>query len=136
MRDLELLLPVQGDAGGLLAVAQRRIEDAYVICCVVHAFPFGSLPRFSSSSACGSAAATRYSPRGGRRRSRGSRWNVINTAQPSRMGAACQHPWMRTTSLGSTGPAVSILGLGCMGMSGMYGAADRGESVATIHAAL
>jgi aryl-alcohol dehydrogenase-like predicted oxidoreductase len=52
------------------------------------------------------------------------------------MGAACQHPWMRTTSLGSTGPAVSILGLGCMGMSGMYGAADRGESVATIHAAL
>ena len=43
---------------------------------------------------------------------------------------------MRTTSLGSTGPTVSVLGLGCMGMSGMYGAADRGESIATIHAAL
>jgi aryl-alcohol dehydrogenase-like predicted oxidoreductase len=28
------------------------------------------------------------------------------------------------------------LGLGCMGMSGMYGAADRAESIATIHAAL
>ena len=43
---------------------------------------------------------------------------------------------MRTTSLGTTGPQASILGLGCMGMSGMYGAADRGESIATIHAAL
>jgi aryl-alcohol dehydrogenase-like predicted oxidoreductase len=43
---------------------------------------------------------------------------------------------MRTTSLGSAGPHVSVLGLGCMGMSGMYGAADRGESIATVHAAL
>jgi pyridoxine 4-dehydrogenase len=31
---------------------------------------------------------------------------------------------------------VSALGLGCMGMSGMYGASDRAESIATIHAAL
>jgi len=29
-----------------------------------------------------------------------------------------------------------LLGLGCMGMSGMYGPADRAESIATIHAAL
>jgi pyridoxine 4-dehydrogenase len=43
---------------------------------------------------------------------------------------------MRGVRLGSSGPQVSILGLGCMGMSGMYGAADRGESIATIHAAL
>jgi aryl-alcohol dehydrogenase-like predicted oxidoreductase len=43
---------------------------------------------------------------------------------------------MPTTALGTTGPAVSALGLGCMGMSGMYGPADRGESIATIHAAL
>jgi aryl-alcohol dehydrogenase-like predicted oxidoreductase len=38
--------------------------------------------------------------------------------------------------LGQTGPAVSTLGLGCMGMSGAYGPADRGEAIATIDAAL
>lgn len=41
-----------------------------------------------------------------------------------------------TRTLGSTGPLVSALGLGCMGMSAMYGDADRAESIATIHAAL
>ncbi|MFF4229900.1 aldo/keto reductase [Streptomyces sp. NPDC001820] len=39
-------------------------------------------------------------------------------------------------TLGSTGPQVSPLGLGCMGMSALYGEADRAESIATIHAAL
>ncbi|WP_405915074.1 aldo/keto reductase [Streptomyces sp. NBC_00728] len=43
---------------------------------------------------------------------------------------------MRTRTLGTTGPAVSALGLGAMGMSGAYGAADRAESIATVHAAL
>src|SRR5438270_10399767 len=38
--------------------------------------------------------------------------------------------------LGSTGPRVFPLSLGCMGMSGMYGQADENESIATIHAAL
>ena len=38
--------------------------------------------------------------------------------------------------LGSDGPRVFPLGLGCMGMSGMYGPADESESIATIHAAL
>jgi aryl-alcohol dehydrogenase-like predicted oxidoreductase len=38
--------------------------------------------------------------------------------------------------LGAAGPVVSALGLGCMGMSGVYGPADREESIATIHAAL
>ena len=38
--------------------------------------------------------------------------------------------------LGSAGPSVFPLALGCMGMSGMYGPADETESVATIHAAL
>ncbi len=45
-------------------------------------------------------------------------------------------PTMRTRKLGNAGPEVSLLGLGCMGMSGMYGPSDRAESVATIHAAL
>ncbi|GAA1353933.1 aldo/keto reductase [Streptomyces beijiangensis] len=39
-------------------------------------------------------------------------------------------------TLGSTGPRVSALGLGCMGMSALYGETDRAESIATIHAAL
>jgi len=39
-------------------------------------------------------------------------------------------------SLGSAGPRVFPLALGCMGMSGMYGSADESESIATIHAAL
>src|ERR687890_792514 len=50
---------------------------------------------------------------------------------------------MTTTSLGTrvlgTGDAaltVSMLGLGCMGMSEFYGTADESEAVATIHRAL
>ncbi|MFD7837325.1 aldo/keto reductase [Streptomyces sp. NPDC059761] len=39
-------------------------------------------------------------------------------------------------TLGSTGPSVFPLGLGCMGMSALYGEADRTESIATIHAYL
>jgi len=43
---------------------------------------------------------------------------------------------MITRKLGANGPVVSALGLGCMGMSDLYGASDRAEGVATIHAAL
>ncbi len=43
---------------------------------------------------------------------------------------------MLQRKLGRNGPAVSALGLGAMGMSGMYGAADRAESIATVHAAI
>ncbi|MEU7007288.1 aldo/keto reductase [Streptomyces sp. NPDC046332] len=41
-----------------------------------------------------------------------------------------------TRRLGTTGPQVSALGLGCMGMSALYGETDRAESIATVHAAL
>ncbi|MFE2375575.1 aldo/keto reductase [Streptomyces sp. NPDC059398] len=41
-----------------------------------------------------------------------------------------------TRTLGTAGPLVSAIGLGCMGMSALYGTADRAESIATIHAAL
>ncbi|MBL9014934.1 MAG: aldo/keto reductase [Myxococcales bacterium] len=40
------------------------------------------------------------------------------------------------TQLGSTGPSVFPLALGCMAMSKMYGPADEAESIATIHMAL
>ena len=38
--------------------------------------------------------------------------------------------------LGRNGPAVSALGLGCMGMSDFYGPADDERSIATVHRAL
>lgn len=43
---------------------------------------------------------------------------------------------MRTRQLGASGPVVSEVGLGCMAMSGVYGPADAGESIATIHEAI
>src|SRR6478752_9484294 len=43
---------------------------------------------------------------------------------------------MQSRQLGSTGPVVSALGLGAMGMSDLYGPADQADGIATIHAAL
>jgi aryl-alcohol dehydrogenase-like predicted oxidoreductase len=43
---------------------------------------------------------------------------------------------MQSTQLGRHGPATSRIGLGCMGLSDLYGPADRAESIATIQAAL
>jgi aryl-alcohol dehydrogenase-like predicted oxidoreductase len=43
---------------------------------------------------------------------------------------------MDLRSLGTNGPAVSAMGLGCMGMSEFYGTRDDEESVLTIRAAL
>src|ERR1700751_379923 len=46
---------------------------------------------------------------------------------------------MRTTALGSEGPAVGVIGLGCMGMTSSYDMStprDDGTSIAVIHQAL
>jgi len=44
---------------------------------------------------------------------------------------------MQTVTLGRNGPEVSVIGLGCMGMSpGVYGASDEAESIATLRAAV
>jgi aryl-alcohol dehydrogenase-like predicted oxidoreductase len=43
---------------------------------------------------------------------------------------------MKTRRLGKSGPTISALGLGCMGVSDFYGPGDDAESVATIHRAL
>lgn len=42
----------------------------------------------------------------------------------------------RARQLSSPGPTVFPIGLGCMGMSGIYGRTDESESIATIHEAL
>jgi aryl-alcohol dehydrogenase-like predicted oxidoreductase len=46
------------------------------------------------------------------------------------------NPRIAPRPLGTAGPSVFPLALGCMGMSGMYGPSDENESIATIHAAL
>ena len=63
----------------------------------------------------------------------GSRGDAMTSAKDSakdRVGRG------RTVRLGATGPSVLPIGLGCMGMSGMYGATDDEESVRTIEAAI
>jgi aryl-alcohol dehydrogenase-like predicted oxidoreductase len=43
---------------------------------------------------------------------------------------------MESRKLGDQGLAVSVMGLGCMGMSEFYGASSEDEAIATIHRAL
>src|SRR6266481_8339002 len=62
------------------------------------------------------------------RRTNGKRRTVMSQKPGTNAG--------RTLKLGASGPETSWLGLGCMGMSGMYGASDDAESVATVRAAI
>jgi aryl-alcohol dehydrogenase-like predicted oxidoreductase len=55
---------------------------------------------------------------------------------PDAAGSLASGRPMPRRALGRIGPPVSALGLGCMGMSDLYGPADEAESIATIHAAL
>src|ERR671914_1963785 len=43
---------------------------------------------------------------------------------------------MEQRELGTSGLTVSALGLGCMGMTWAYGAADADEAIATVHRAI
>ncbi|MGH7445908.1 MAG: aldo/keto reductase, partial [Longimicrobiales bacterium] len=43
---------------------------------------------------------------------------------------------MQMRTLGAGGPAISALGLGCMGMSDFYGPAEDARSIDVIHRAL
>src|SRR3712207_2691428 len=53
-----------------------------------------------------------------------------------RQGIRRKERSMDRRNLGSEGLVVSSLGLGCMGMSEFYGAANEKESIATIHRAI
>src|ERR1700742_490298 len=55
---------------------------------------------------------------------------------PSRRSRTMTNAAKKQTQLGKTGPQVFPIGLGCMGYSGIYGATDDNESVATIQAAI
>ena len=43
---------------------------------------------------------------------------------------------MKTRKLGNTGVDIPAIGLGCMGMSSVYGAADDATSISVIHRAI
>ena len=86
-----------------------------------------------------SSSATATNARSRRRSGIDARrlWSDVRTVFPpdGGIGLIMANAWTSRT-LGSTGPAVSALGLGAMGMSDLYGPSDEGESIATLHAAI
>ena len=61
---------------------------------------------------------------------------VFSTRIVSLVSIDPSQPAIPSRTLGTAGPVVSAIGLGCMGMSDFYGPADETKSVETIHAAL
>jgi aryl-alcohol dehydrogenase-like predicted oxidoreductase len=61
---------------------------------------------------------------------------VIETVSSSHFYSASKERDVQERNLGSQGLKVTVLGLGCMGMSDFYGTRDDTESTATIHLAL
>src|SRR6266853_5165930 len=75
----------------------------------------------------------------GNRTRRVRKKNSIGISCDREIGSANNHTKrsaMDTRKLGKHGPAVSALGLGCMGMTGIYGEPNEAESIATIHRAI
>jgi aryl-alcohol dehydrogenase-like predicted oxidoreductase len=66
----------------------------------------------------------------------GSRTTLLDVLREHQANLACIIERRSDRTLGKHGPTVSALGLGAMGMSDFYGAADRAESIATMPAAL
>src|ERR1700755_197366 len=65
-------------------------------------------------------------------------WGLPSAAKGNEpmTASASPSPTIPHANLGKTGPSVARIALGCMGMSGMYGASDERESIATIHEAI
>ncbi len=65
-----------------------------------------------------------------------SDYNTIRERWDDLAAADLDRTDMKQRKLGRGGPMVSALGLGCMGMSDVYGGRDETESIATLERAL
>src|SRR5215475_7989189 len=62
--------------------------------------------------------------------------SMTQSAKVPSTGSSAQAHGLPRRTLGSGGPSVSAIGLGCMGMTGFYGPADDRESIRTLRRAL
>jgi|SRR6516162_6019551 len=62
---------------------------------------------------------------------------ILTTIAPNRFfSVSTNQTNLPLRTLGKNGPAVTAIGLGCIGMSDFYGPPDETDCLATIHAAL